>query len=133
MNARGISIPPHPQRCLIGILPTVIPPHLISIDIPTVTDTVEEDSGALDIIANAVVTYPNASLAGPHISQLAASKGIFLEFFQGFNHPLVGDGIESAEVSAEAIRDDKIVARHVMSASFPDALSPRDLDGARLR
>ena len=132
MKTRGISIPPHLQRCLIGIPPTVIPPHLISIDIPTVTDTVEEDSGALDIIANAVVTYPNSPLADPHIGQLAASIGIFLEFFQGFNHLPVGVGIELAEVSAKAIRDDKIVARHVMSASFPDALSLRDPDGARL-
>ena len=95
------------------------------------TDTVEEDSGALDIIANAVVTYSNSPLAGPNISQLAASKGIFLEFFQGFNHPPVSIGIESAEVSAEAIRDDKIVGRHVMSASFPDALWLRDPDGDR--
>jgi hypothetical protein len=63
---------------------------------PTVTDAVEEDSGARDIIASAVVTYSNSPLAGPHISQLTASKGIFLEFFQGFNHPPVGIGIEPA-------------------------------------
>ncbi len=116
-----------------GILLTVIPPHLISIDIPTVTDTVEEDLGALDIIANAVVTYPNSPLADPHIGQLVASIGSLLKFFQGFNHPPVGVGVESAKVSAEAIRDNKVVARHVMRASFPDALSPRDPDGARLR
>jgi hypothetical protein len=87
-----------------------------------VTDTVEEDSGALDSLAKAVVTHSNSPLTNPHIGQLAASIGSFLEIFRGFNHPPVGVGIESAEVSAEAIRDDKIVVRHVMSASFPDAL-----------
>jgi hypothetical protein len=67
-----------------------------------VTDAVEEDAGALDIIANAEITYPDSPLADPHIGQLAASIEILLEFFQSFDHPPVGVGVKSAEVSAEA-------------------------------
>jgi hypothetical protein len=114
-----------------GSLAIAMIPHSISIDIPTVAYAVEEDSGTLDIITDAVVTYPNSSLAGLHIGQLAALKRIFLEFFQGFNYPPVSVGIKLAKVSAEAIRDDKIVARHAMSVSFSDALWLRDPGGDR--
>jgi hypothetical protein len=75
MTRIAIAIPRHLKRGLIGLLPPVIPPHLISIDIPTVTNAVEEDAGALDIIANAVITYSDSPLADPYIGQLAASIG----------------------------------------------------------
>ena len=83
--------------------------------------SVEEDTVPLDVIANPVIAHPNPPLANLHLGQLLPLIGIGLERVEGRQHAPMDLSLKAAEIAAEAMRDDELLARHVRSASSPGA------------
>jgi hypothetical protein len=68
----------------------------ITVDFPSVSYAVEQNLFALDVVADAVVTYTDTPLADCNMAQFASLVRIVLEFFQHRKDPPMGFSIESA-------------------------------------